>query len=501
MRLGAPGFPGKGRSFLPLDLLTPVAMARADAASSVPVGSLMLAAGRAVARAAMRRVRPCRTLVLAGPGNNGGDGYVAARLLAEAGWPVAVAALAPPRPGGPAEEAALRWRGPVVPLRPEEAARAGLVVDALLGAAPARPLPEAAVAALRAAGGPVLAVDVPSGLDGGTGQPVGEVVGAALTVTFARLKPGHLLMPGRLLCGDLHLADIGLPEEALAAARAGEEARSFRNAPGLWQLPGQDPAGHKYRRGHLVVAGGAMPGAARLAAAAARRAGAGLVTLAATAPEAAAAFRAGEPGAIVAGPPVEPLLEDPKRGTWVIGPGLAPDEMTRGMLRGAVAAGRVVVADAGALGAFAGEPEGLRGVAALTPHEGEFARLFGPVGPDRLAAARCAAARLGAVLVLKGPDTVVAAPDGRAAVNHNAPPSLATAGTGDVLAGILGGLLAGGMPPFEAACAAVWLQGEAAPEGPGVVAEDVVAGIPDALRKAADRESVRGPLGKAGSIG
>ena len=459
-------------------------MARADSASIVPIGVLMEAAGRAVARAAMARFRPCRTLVLAGPGNNGGDGYVAARLLEAAGWPVAVAEMAPPRPGGPAAEAAARWRGPVLPFAPGEAARAGLVIDALLGAAPNGPLPEEAAAVLHAAGGPILAVDVPSGLDGATGQALGEVATAAMTVTFARLKPGHLLLPGRGLCGRLHLADIGLPAAALEAALAGEAARSFRNAPGLWHLPPLDPAGHKYGRGHVVVAGGDMPGAARLAAAAARRAGAGLVTLAATSELAAAAFRAGEPGTIVAGPPATPLLEDARRGVWVIGPGLPPDSETRALLAGAVAAGRAVVADAGALGAFAGRPEALRGAAILTPHSGEFTKLFGAVGGDRLAAARAAAGRVGAVVVLKGPDTVIAAPDGRVAINHNAPPSLATAGTGDVLAGIAGGLLGRGMAPFEAACAAVWLQGEAAPVGPGVLAEDVVAGMPEALGRA-----------------
>ncbi|HEY8613766.1 MAG TPA: NAD(P)H-hydrate dehydratase [Roseomonas sp.] len=468
----------------PLDLLTPAAMTRADAASAVPVRILMAAAGRAVARAAMAGFRPCRTLVLAGPGNNGGDGYVAARLLQEAGWPVSVAMMAPPRPGGPAAGAAARWRGPIVPLTPAEAARSGLVIDALLGAAPSRPLAGEVVAVLRAAGGPILAVDVPSGLDGATGQPLGDVTAAACTVTFARLKPGHLLQPGRQLCGALHLADIGLPEAALVEGLATEGARSFRNAPGLWRLPASDPAGHKYGRGHVVVAGGAMPGAARLAAGAARRAGAGLVTLAAASEEAAIAFRGGEPGAIVAGPPVAPLLEDARRGTWVIGPGLAPDDAARDLLAGAVGAGRAVVADAGALGAFAGEPDGLRGVAILTPHGGEFARLFGEIGGDRLAAARRAAARVGAITVLKGPDTVIAAPDGRAAINHNAPPSLATAGTGDVLAGIAGALLAQGMTPFEAACAAVWLQGETAPHGPGTLAEDVVEGIPGALRRA-----------------
>ncbi|MFC7734411.1 NAD(P)H-hydrate dehydratase [Roseomonas sp. GCM10028921] len=481
---GAGGRGGSPRPDWPLDLLTPAAMARADAASPVPVARLMEAAGRAVARAAMARFRPCRTLVLAGPGNNGGDGLVAARLLEGAGWPVAVSFMAAPAPGGPAAKAAARWRGPVLPFHPEEAARAGLVIDALLGGAPSRPLATGALEMLRAAGGPVLAVDVPSGLDGATGQPLGEAVPAALTVTFARLKPGHLLLPGRLLCGELHLADIGLPEEALAAALAGEGERSFRNAPGLWHLPPEDPAGHKYRRGHVVVAGGAMSGAARLAAGAARRAGAGLVTLAALSGGAAAAFRTGEPGAIVADPPAEALLGDARRATWVLGPGLPPDDAARNLLAGAVRAGRAVVADAGALGAFAGAPEGLRGAAIITPHAGEFARLFGEAGPDRLAAARRAARQTGAVTVLKGPDTVIAAPDGRAAVNHNAPPSLATAGTGDVLAGIAGAMLAQGMPPFEAACASGWLQGEAAPRGPGVLAEDVMEGIPGALARA-----------------
>lgn len=478
------GGPRAAGAVWPIDLLTPAQMARADAASAVPVEQLMEAAGRAVARAAAARFRPCRVLVLAGPGNNGGDGYVAARRLHEAGWPVAVAAMAPPRPGGPAADAAGRWAGPVVPFAPEEAARARLVIDALLGAAPARPLAPGAAAVLRAAGGPVLAVDVPSGLDGLSGEALGDVAAAAVTVTFARLKPGHLLLPGRALCGELVLADIGLPAEALARGLEGEEPRSFRNAPGLWRLPAPEADAHKYRRGHVVVAGGAMPGAARLAASAARRAGAGLVTLAATSPEAARVFASGEPGIIVADPPAKALLADGRRNAWVIGPGLAPDGETRRLLDAAIWAGRSIVVDAGALAASAGQPDALRGAAVLTPHAGEFTRIFGEIGPDRVAAARAAAWRTGVVVVLKGPDTVIAAPDGRAAINHNAPPSLATAGTGDVLAGTLGGLLAQGMAPFEAACAAVWLQGAAAPQGPGVVAEDVLAGLPAALRAA-----------------
>lgn len=466
-------------------LLTPQEMGRADAlaiASGIAGDRLMEAAGRAVARAAMRRFRPCRTLVLAGPGNNGGDGYVAARLLEQAGWPVAVAALAPPREGSDAARAAARWHGPMLPFAAGEVARAGLVVDAVFGAGLARPLDGLVAEALAAARAPVLAVDVPSGLDGATGQVRGFAPRAALTVTFFRLKPGHLLMPGRDFCGETVLADIGLPAAVLAEVAP----RTWRNAPGLWRLSEPGPAAHKYTRGHVtILAGAGMTGAARLAAAGARGAGAGLVTLVAPDRGSGDVLRTGEPGVIVTEEAPAALLADPRRGVWVAGPGLPPTTATLDAVQTIVAAGRQVVADAGALGAAAGRPEALAGCAVLTPHEGEFARLFGPVAGDRPEAARQAAARTGAVVLLKGPDTVVAAPDGRLAINDHAPPWLSTGGTGDVLAGIVAALLAGGMPPFEATAAAAWLHGEAALRcGSGLLAEDLAPRLPAAIRHA-----------------
>ncbi len=472
-----------------LALLTPAEMGRADAAAiagGIPGIVLMEAAGRAIARAARARFRPVPTLVLAGPGNNGGDGYVAARLLQSWGWPVALAALAPPRRGSDAARAAARWRGPLRPFAPAEAARAALVVDAVFGAGLARPVEGLVAETLAAARGAILAVDVPSGLDGATGQVRGFAPQAALTVTFFRLKPGHLLLPGRALCGETLLADIGLPDRVLGAVTPG----AWRNAPGLWRLPRPGPATHKYDRGHLTILGGAaMIGAVRLAAGAAHRAGAGLVTIAAPGPAAAAAYRAaGGPETIVTEDGIENLLADPRRRAWLIGPGLPPGPATLIALRRIAAApGRAVVADAGALGACAGRPEALAGVAVITPHAGEFARVFGPAGEDRPAAARRAAAATGAVVLLKGADTVIAAPDGRLAVNDNAPPALATGGTGDVLAGVIGALLAQGMPPFEAAAAGAWLQGEAARRGPaqGLVAGDLITLLPGALAQAA----------------
>jgi hydroxyethylthiazole kinase-like uncharacterized protein yjeF len=468
-----------------LDLLTPEEMGRADAlaiARGIPGIRLVEAAGRAVARAALHRFRPVRTLVLAGPGNNGGDGYVAARRLEQAGWPVAVAALAPPRPGSDAALAAGAWRGPMASFSPADAARAGLVIDAVFGAGLTRDVDGVVAETLAAIRAPVLAVDVPSGLDGGTGQPRGVAPQARLTVTFFRLKPGHLLLPGRMLCGETILADIGLPDAVLAEVAP----RAFHNAPGPWRPPTFGPDSHKYSRGHLtILGGGQMTGAARLAAGAAHRAGAGLVTIAAPDAAAAALYRAGDPGTIVSEAGLDSLLADERRHAWLIGPGLPAEAATGVALRRLIEAGRQVVADAGALTACAGAPAALAGAAVLTPHAGEFARVFGPVGPDRLAAARAAAAATGAVVLLKGADTVIAAPDGRAAINDNAPPSLATGGTGDVLAGTIAALLAQGMPPFEAACCAAWAQGEAARRyGPGLIAEDLITLLPRALETA-----------------
>ena len=365
-----------------------------------------------------------------------------------------------------------RWHGPNVAFDAHEAGRADLVLDAIFGAGLNRDL-DPDIAAILTAARQIVAVDVPSGLDGATGLARGFAPQAVLTVTFFRLKPGHLLLPGRDLCGETQLADIGMPAAVLTAIAP----RAFRNGPGLWRLPGLASNTHKYERGHVTILGGPeMTGAARLAADAARRAGAGLVSIAAFG--AAAVYRNGAPGALVTEAPVAELLADRRRSVWVCGPGLGPDLARQSwpLLR---EAGRAVVGDADLFSAFAADPDALRGATVLTPHAGEFARVFGPPGPDRLAAVRAAAARTGAVVVLKGGDTIVARPDGMAAINDQAPPWLATAGSGDVLAGMIAGLLARGMPGWEAALAGVWLHGQAAlAVGAGLIAEDLAPALP-----------------------
>jgi hydroxyethylthiazole kinase-like uncharacterized protein yjeF len=432
------------------ELLTPAEMGRADELAG-DGEALMQAAGRAVARQVMRRFAPCPTLVLAGPGKNGGDGLVAARYLRWAGWPVTVRRL---------DEASV-----------EEVVRAGLVIDALFGAGLSRELSAPAAALLRAAAR-IVAVDVPSGLDGATGCVRGFAPQAALTVTFFRAKPGHYLLPGRSLCGELAVCDIGLPARVLEQVRP----RTWLNGPWLWDLPVHAVDGHKYKSGDVTVLCGEMPGAARLACAAARRAGAGMVTLAAEAP-----MVLPEEGLIVRPAPLSRLLEDERRKVFVCGPGLGAGAGEK--LAQVIAAGRLVVADADALTACAGAPERLRGVTVATPHAGEFARVFGAPGVDRMASVRAAAALTGAVVLLKGADTIIAAPDGRAAINANAPPWLATGGTGDVLTGIVAAFLAQGMPAFEATCAAVHVHGAAAKlAGEGMLAEDLPRLMPKAMQ-------------------
>jgi hydroxyethylthiazole kinase-like uncharacterized protein yjeF len=461
-----------------LELLTPEEMGRADhlaVESGASVSALMEYAGRAVARAIRSRAKPCRTLVLCGPGNNGGDGYVAARILQQAGWPVAVASLAPPRPGSDAARAEARWRGPRHDFTPAAAARAELVVDAVFGAGLSRDVDGITADTLRAAQR-IVAIDTPSGLDGATGAIRGFAPQAFLTITFFRRKPGHLLLPGRTLCGELVVAHIGIPAAVLQTIAP----QTFHNEPALWRRPPAGPDENKYTRGTVTVCGGAaMTGAARLAAGAARRGGAGLVSIAAE--QGGDIYRTGEPGIIVLDAPLATLLEDKRRRVWVCGPGLGQDQARR-ILPALLAAGRQVVVDADALTAFAGAPQSLAGAAVLTPHAGEFLRVFGDPGTDRLAAARAAARLTGAVVILKGSDTIIASPDGRAAINDNAPRWLATAGSGDVLAGLVAAGLALGDPPFGAACRAVWLHGKAgAIVGEGLIAEDLVEAIKKAV--------------------
>ncbi len=473
-------------------LLSVAEMYRADRLAmegGVAGECLMEAAGWAVAGAVRRRFRPGRVAVLCGPGNNGGDGFVAARLLARQGWPVRVHLLGEVTGlRGAAATMASRWPGAVAPLTMAALDGADLVVDALFGAGLARPLDGVALALVAEIARrhlPVVAVDVPSGVHGDTGAVLGAAPEAVVTVTFFRKKPGHLLLPGRRHCGAIEVADIGIPPAVLGDIRP----VVAENGPECWldRLPRPRPEGHKYDRGHAVVlGGGAMTGAARLAAHGARRIGAGLVTVAA--PETAlAVYRAGEPGLIVR-PDSDfvGILADPRYTAVLLGPGGGVGGEMRGRVAAALVAGKACVLDADALTAFADDPAALFGSlsprALLTPHDGEFRRLFGPISGSRLERARTAAVRAGAVVLLKGADTVVAHPDGRAVINSNAPPELATAGAGDVLAGFALGLMAQGMDAFAAACAAAWLHGAAAARiGPGLVAEDLGEGLPAVL--------------------
>lgn len=487
-----------------LALITPGEMAEADRraiAAGTPGAVLMDRAGRAVAERAERllaRAAGRRVLVLCGPGNNGGDGFVAAAALAARGHAVTVAALGPLAAlAGDAAAAAAAWHGPVRDAGEAEPRDHDLVVDALFGAGLARPLAGAALALVRRvaeAGRPVLAVDLPSGVAGDSGAVLGAAARADETVTFVRLKPGHLLMPGRELCGAVTLVDIGVDPGPPPPAGL------WHNRPALWgeHLPRPSAAGHKYSRGHLLVVSGPMPtlGASRLSARAGLRAGAGLVTLAT--PEDGLAAHAAQLTAVMLKSFAEAaglrgILGDDRLNAIVLGPGLGHHAETPALVSAALAPSgrpRAAVLDADALTLFAGRAEalaeavrGASGPVVATPHEGEFARLF--AGCDevlhagsKVDRARAGARRLGAVLVLKGPDTVVAAPDGRAALAGEDAPWLATAGSGDVLSGLVGGLLAQAMPAFEAAAAAVWMHAEAARLfGPGLISED----LPDLL--------------------
>jgi NAD(P)H-hydrate epimerase len=470
-------------------------MAEADrlaVASGVCLAELMENAGRAVALAMTSRWPAQAVLVLCGPGNNGGDGFVAARHLADAGWSVRVALLGSREDlGGAARDNADRWAGPVAKLAPEALAGNTLVVDALFGAGLNRPLDGAARATLVAAAAqrlPIVAVDVPSGLQGDTGADLGAVC-CALTVTFFRKKPGHLLLPGRDLCGELIVADIGTPESVLSRIAPD----TYENDPRLWQpeLPLAGAQGNKYTRGHALIVGGyPMTGAARMAARAAARAGAGLTTVAVAAvamPIYAAALTSIMVRPLSAAGDFDALIADARMTGFLIGPGAGAGEETRARTLAMLATGRAVLVDADALTAFQGRAptlfRAIRGPCVFTPHEGEFQRLFSFAG-DKLSRAREAAAMSGAIIVLKGSDTVIAAPDGRAIINANAPATLATAGSGDVLGGIVLGLLAQGMDAFLAAAAGVWLHGAAAALfGPGLLAEDLPDLLPRVLRE------------------
>jgi NAD(P)H-hydrate epimerase len=467
---------------------------RLAVAAHKTVFELMESAGRAVAGEIARRWTPRPLTVLCGPGNNGGDGFVTALALSQAGWKVRLA-LAAERHAlrGAALAHASRWPGPVEALVPGVIDGAELVVDALFGSGLNRPLDAqtaAILALIKSRGIPIVAVDVPSGVQGDSGNADGAVA-AACTVTFARKKPAHVLLPARDLCGGVVVADIGIPDGVFDALGID----TWENAPLQWlaQLPQPQFSANKYTRGHALLMGGyPMTGAARMAARAAARIGAGLTSIAVPAP--ALPIYAAALTSIMVLPlskdaDLDALLSDRRYTACLIGPGAGVNDSTRDDALRILASGKAVLLDADAITAFAAHPDQLfaaiHAPCVMTPHEGEFKRLFSIDG-DKLSRARTAARRSGAVIVLKGSDTVIAAPDGRASINSNAPATLATAGSGDVLGGLILGLLAQGMDAFLAACAAVWMHGAAATAfGPGLLAEDLPDLIPGVLRELA----------------
>lgn len=485
-----------------LALLTCAQMAAADAgaiAAGVPGTVLMETAGKAVARAVAERYAKRPVLVLCGPGNNGGDGFVAARHLSDMGWPVTLTLVKGGQVRGvgdlrgDAAWAAGLWTGAVMAPSSDLLEGRPLVIDALFGAGLARPIDGVAATLIDRLNRDqlsVVAVDVPSGLHGDTGEVMGTAPHAELTVTFFRGKPGHYSLEGLRRCGVLQIVDIGIPPAVLDTIAP----QLWRNEPALWAraLRHSDPGDHKYAHGHLTILGGEQAtGAARMAALAARRAGAGLVTIAS--PEAAAAiYRAAEPGNLINTDTVDRLVGDTRRNAFLIGPGSGVNARTREAVLAALSARRAMVLDADAVTVFADDPAKLFAAIAspvlLTPHEGEFKRLFPDLAgtPGKVERVRSAAKRSGATVLLKGADTTIAAPDGRAVINIHAPASLATAGSGDVLAGIAAGLVTRGLAPLAAGAAAAWIHGECAYRfrTPGLIAEDLLVQLPEALDKA-----------------
>src|SRR5580658_9351011 len=494
------------------ELLTPAEMSEADRIAieaGTPGIALMERAGLAVADEAARRAKARgRIVVLCGPGGNGGDGFIAARLLMSRGYEVELGLFGRREAlkGDPALAAA-RYEGPVLDAAAIDPGGGDCVIDALFGAGLARDIDGEAKAiiervnAFARGGGPVVAVDAPSGVDGETGAVRGVAVEASASVTFFRLKPGHLLLPGRVLCGPIRLADIGIPDAALARIAP----QAFVNAPAVWRgtLPRANAESHKYARGAVLVLSGSAhrTGAARLAARAALRSGAGIVTLAS--PPDAVAVNSAHLTAVMVAPfastsEFEALLADERRRAIALGPGAGVGPALRKLVAAALvrpAERRTIVLDADALTNFAGDAARLKALVArgghaavMTPHEGEFARLFDGapevrLDDDKLTRARAAARFMGAVVLIKGVDTVVAAPDGRATIGFDLPPWLATAGSGDVLAGLVSGLAAQGMPPFEAASAAVWMHGACGRAlGEGLIAEDLPEALPGVMR-------------------
>ncbi|MBZ9707837.1 NAD(P)H-hydrate dehydratase [Mesorhizobium sp. ESP7-2] len=506
------------------ELLTSAEMGEADRltiAAGITDGiGLIRRAGQAVAAEVLRRYPAAAHVhVLCGPGNNGGDGYVVARILAGSGVATTVWASGPPRPDSDAALAAAECPIKPRPLSDFDAGLGSIVVDALYGAGLSKPLSGEAARAVDLVTDlhlPVVAVDLPSGISGDSGKVLGTSFSAEFTVTFARKKPGHLLLPGRERCGEIVLADIGIGAQIITRL----QPRTFENGPALWlrDLPVPAVDAHKYKRGHVGVFSGGpdATGAARLSALGAARSGAGAVTV--LSPGNAMQVNAAHLTSIMLrraddAADIGAFVGERRPSAFVLGPGFGVGEKIQAFALALLASGQSasastgidgLVFDADAITSFREAPDALFDAArrpdapalVMTPHEGEFARLFPDIADDnalsKLDKARVAAAAANAVLVYKGADTVIAAPDGRAAINSNGAAWLATAGSGDVLSGITAGLLAQGMPAFEAACAAVWIHAEAGSRfGPGLIAEDLPLALVPVLRELVAAESGR----------
>jgi len=466
---------------------------------------LMENAGNGVAEEVVKRfARGTKIVVLCGPGRNGGDGFVAARRLRERGYHIRLALLGdqdklPPE----SKEMAKRWDEAIEPMTPDCLDGAQVIVDAIFGSGlkdDVRDIPAKMIEDVSRRNLPVVAIDIPTGIDATTGQVRGAAFKAVSTVSFYRRKTGQVLFPGRTYCGDVATVDIGIPASVMKEVGP----RAFSDQPELWlkYYPRLKLTGHKYDRGHAVIVSGEMErtGAARLGARAALRMGAGLVSLASS--KSAFYINAAQVTSIMVdayeGPEgLSELLSDQRVTSVMIGPGAGVSEETQQNVGAVLGSHAATVLDADGLTSFEDDPSVLfeqiqyrEAPAILTPHDGEFARIFPDLTeePSKLERARAAAERSGAVIVLKGPDTVIAAPNGVAGLVENAPPWLATAGTGDVLAGIITGLLAQGMDALDAAMAGVWIHGETAREiGPGMIAEDMSETLPEIIKRLGDR--------------
>ena len=490
------------------------ALDRAALAEGVSVSELMENAGFAVAQVVRHYFRPRPVLVLCGPGNNGGDGFVAARFLRRHGWPVRLAASCGVSAlrGAAGAKARLWGLESIWSLHRHSPAwlchRSGLVIDALFGAGLRSPMDGRigeVLSFVEARGLPVVAVDLPSGLHGDSGQVLGEhCMRARHTVTFSCRKPGHLLNPGRRLCGRVHVRDIGIPDGAMSAI----VPDVYENDPSLWGhlLRKRDLESHKHLFGHVSIAvGRERAGAAVLAAHAAYKAGAGVVALAPPCPDTASACIGALPSAVVRtarNGSEFARLQGPKRSVFLIGPGHGGGEHTRSFVRAASACKVPLVLDADALTCWE-DPQDLFSLlhsdCLLTPHGGEFSRLFRHFRSDNLSTTLQAAMLSGAVVLRKGSDSVIAASDGRAMVSTHASPDLSVAGSGDVLAGIAAALMAQGLDAFAAGAAAAWIHGDASMQlGRGLLAQDLFCAIPTSMARASgDREHVSSSLFRA----